>query len=97
MKRIARVPCGFGGALFHLPWPVCSTICGRRVAKPHRQALVLVVQPVVLDHHILVLDIAGLCLWPDYPSSTSRWMSALPPKADIDRRDGNVRFVPIAS
>ena len=67
MKRIARVPCGFGGALFHLPWRVCSTICGRRVAKPHRQALVLVVQPVVLDHHILVLDIAGLCLCPDCP------------------------------
>jgi hypothetical protein len=67
MKRIARVPCGFGGALFHLPWRVCSTICGRRVAKPHRQALVLVVQPVVLDHHILVLDIVGLCLCPDYP------------------------------
>jgi hypothetical protein len=24
-------------------------------------------------------------------------LSALPPKADMDRRDGNVRFVPIAS
>ena len=28
----------------------------------------------------------------------NRWlMSALPPKADIDRRDSHVRFVPIAT